>query len=72
VTFKRDKKHEGLIHHREKPDADNILKSVMDALVLDDSSIFRVVCEKYWGDHDEVSVRFSEVWYDPSDIQLRE
>jgi Holliday junction resolvase RusA-like endonuclease len=34
--------------HRSKPDADNILKAVGDALFKDDSGLWDVQCKKYW------------------------
>lgn len=36
--------------HRQKPDADNILKAVCDALFKDDSVIARISCLKLWND----------------------
>ena len=34
--------------HAVKPDADNILKAVSDALFSNDHMIYRTHCEKYW------------------------
>lgn len=34
--------------HRQKPDADNIYKSVSDALFVEDSVIFDQRCRKFW------------------------
>jgi Holliday junction resolvase RusA-like endonuclease len=41
--------HEGM-PHRAKPDIDNLLKSVMDALWPEDSHIARVTASKFWDD----------------------
>jgi Holliday junction resolvase RusA-like endonuclease len=35
--------------HKQKPDVDNICKAVMDALLPEDSHIYKIDCEKYWG-----------------------
>lgn len=35
-------------HHRTKPDADNILKGVADALFADDAGIVAMSIEKFW------------------------
>jgi Holliday junction resolvase RusA-like endonuclease len=37
-------------YHRSKPDADNILKAVMDALIPDDACIAIALIEKRWED----------------------
>ena len=34
--------------HRQKPDADNILKGVCDTLLKDDSGVWRKIVEKRW------------------------
>ena len=34
--------------HRAKPDADNILKGILDALFKEDSRLWDVRCRKYW------------------------
>jgi Holliday junction resolvase RusA-like endonuclease len=34
--------------HRAKPDADNVIKSVGDALFKEDSKLWDVRCRKYW------------------------
>jgi Holliday junction resolvase RusA-like endonuclease len=36
--------------HTSKPDADNVIKSVMDALFQNDEMIYRISCTKYWDD----------------------
>ena len=35
-------------HHRSKPDCDNILKAVADALTKEDSGIYHMAIYKYW------------------------
>lgn len=34
--------------HTGKPDVDNVVKGVMDALFTNDSFVFKVMAEKYW------------------------
>jgi len=34
--------------HQQKPDIDNLIKAVLDALCEDDSHIFRVSAVKFW------------------------
>lgn len=34
--------------HTGKPDVDNIIKGIMDALFTNDSFVFKVLAEKYW------------------------
>lgn len=41
---------------RPKPDADNILGGVMDALFTDDDRVISVFCEKVWGDKHELVI----------------
>lgn len=36
--------------HQQKPDFDNLAKSVCDALLVDDSVIWRCLVEKYWSE----------------------
>ena len=36
--------------HRVKPDCDNVLKGVMDALFKNDSGIYHAMIKKYWDD----------------------
>jgi len=35
--------------HQQKPDADNLLKAICDALLEDDSRVWHKVITKYWG-----------------------
>jgi Holliday junction resolvase RusA-like endonuclease len=34
--------------HRQKPDIDNLIKGVLDALFVDDSGVHRVSASKHW------------------------
>ena len=34
--------------HKVKPDIDNLLKAVMDALIENDQSVYRVTAMKFW------------------------
>lgn len=48
-------------YHTQKPDADNILKAVKDALNriawADDSQVAETICRKLWGDLEGTAVR---------------
>jgi Holliday junction resolvase RusA-like endonuclease len=35
--------------HFQKPDCDNLIKSVGDCLLKDDSKVWKISAEKYWG-----------------------
>ena len=41
---------------KPKPDADNILGAVMDALFEDDDRVISVFCEKVWGDEHALKI----------------
>jgi len=45
-----NKKSESLLwnYHRQKPDADNILKAVVDSLLIDDAKVGEMSIQKYW------------------------
>ena len=43
--------------HRQKPDIDNLIKSVFDALFEDDSFIYRVQAEKVWGKNGSILIQ---------------
>lgn len=43
-------------YHQQKPDADNLLKAVLDALLPEDKGIARIECEKLWDDKDGISI----------------
>ena len=34
--------------HLSRPDIDNICKSVLDCLMIEDSAVWRIECEKHW------------------------
>jgi Holliday junction resolvase RusA-like endonuclease len=40
--------------HMIRPDIDNMLKSVNDCLLEEDSAVHYVVCKKVWGDDGEI------------------
>lgn len=42
--------------HQGKPDLDNLLKAVMDALRKDDASIWKVSAAKYWQDKGSITI----------------
>lgn len=42
--------------HQQKPDFDNLAKSVADALREDDSTVWRCLIEKYWDDEGGIVV----------------
>lgn len=42
--------------HQVKPDADNILKGVMDSLILIDEGTSTVFCDKVWGAENRISI----------------
>jgi Holliday junction resolvase RusA-like endonuclease len=43
--------------HRQKPDADNLLKSILDAVHKDDCGIWDVRVTKRWGVQGEIQIR---------------
>lgn len=40
--------HDGQAH-RQKPDIDNLVKAVLDALMAEDAGVWRIAAEKRWG-----------------------
>lgn len=50
--------------HQIKPDADNILKAVCDALRVDDKTIYKKHIEKYWDDGlgERLEIELAWVW----------
>lgn len=50
---KKKKKTMAGTPHRQKPDIDNILKSIMDILLPEDSSVYNILINKEWGAVDE-------------------
>lgn len=42
--------------HQQRPDIDNYIKSFLDALCEDDSYVYAVRAEKYWGRQASISV----------------
>jgi len=43
--------------HQQKPDIDNLVKAFMDALLDDDSHVWSVKAEKYWGKEGSICVK---------------
>lgn len=35
--------------HQQRPDLDNLLKSVMDAFLVEDKAVWKITAEKRWG-----------------------
>lgn len=49
--------------HTAKPDVDNVVKGIMDALFTNDSFVFKVLVEKYWTEsnpHTAVTIELVE------------
>ena len=42
--------------HQQKPDADNLLKAVVDALFSEDKGIAQIQCVKRWSDKDYILI----------------
>ena len=61
----KEEMRENLIRPTKKPDADNVSKSVLDALnglaYKDDSSVVELMVSKYWADEGFVKVRLEEL-----------
>ena len=61
----RWKMKSGQIRHDKRPDADNCIKAVCDALngiaYDDDSQIVSVRCEKYYGEIPQAVIRLEEI-----------
>ncbi len=43
--------------HQETPDLDNLLKSINDALLVDDKTVYRVEAAKWWGLENKIVIR---------------
>ena len=65
-TTKKNKERmiKGCVYHQKKPDLDNLIKSVLDALngvaYEDDSQIVRISASKYYSKYPCVTVHISE------------
>lgn len=44
-------------HHQQKPDCDNLLKSLLDAIYDDDAHIWDCRITKVWGEHGQIIIR---------------
>lgn len=42
--------------HQQRPDIDNLLKAVFDALCAEDSHIYEVKASKYWAEEPGISI----------------
>lgn len=42
--------------HQQKPDIDNLVKSVLDALLIEDKNVYRVLAEKYWAEEGGIEI----------------
>ena len=42
--------------HKQKPDIDNLLKALMDAVYDDDSCVYNITLFKYWGYVGSISI----------------
>ena len=42
--------------HQQKPDVDNLAKSVMDVLLEDDSIVWRLTAEKRWAEEGAIDI----------------
>ena len=51
---KKKKKQMNLQPHQQKPDIDNLIKSVLDSLAEDDSYVYSVNAKKYWSEKGNV------------------
>ena len=62
---KRDLKINGALRPMKKPDADNVLKCICDALngvaFVDDAQVVRAVVEKFYSMDPRVDVKITEV-----------
>lgn len=47
---KRKRKKMNGTAHQQKPDIDNLVKALLDAVLSDDSHVYSVKAEKYWSD----------------------
>ncbi len=43
--------------HQQKPDLDNLIKSINDALLKDDSVVYRFEASKWWGDEGKIIIQ---------------
>ena len=43
--------------HTQKPDVDNLLKGLMDALLEDDSGVHTISVQKVWGEEGGITIR---------------
>lgn len=53
---KKKKEQMSGMPHQQRPDVDNLAKSVLDALCGDDSYVYNLWADKYWGYQGEVHI----------------
>lgn len=63
VVFGTKKDEMWGLPHDQKPDADNILKGVMDALLIEDERVNYIELGKFWGMEDRLYLKLAEVVY---------
>ena len=62
---KKESALNGILRPKTKPDCDNIIKSILDALngvaYYDDKQVVSVACEKYYAERGHIVVNINEV-----------
>jgi Holliday junction resolvase RusA-like endonuclease len=61
----KDKFREGIVPHVERPDVDNLIKLVLDAMVeakwiVDDSQVYQLRVSKYRGDRPHMTINLAK------------
>ena len=53
------KKKNDMLHepHRQKPDLDNLIKSVQDALLQEDSGVWAIIAQKIWSSEPKIQIK---------------
>ena len=46
-----------LAPHQQKPDIDNLVKAVLDSMMVEDKQVYKITADKHWGDAGSVTVR---------------
>lgn len=47
--------------HQQKPDIDNLIKGVLDALKENDETVWSIAASKYWAEHGKLEIILPEV-----------
>ena len=62
------KKKAEMLHkpHNQKPDVDNLSKSILDALFIEDKEVYNIIPYKFWSDEDAIYTEHTEpkTWSD--------